>query len=125
MRKMALLGSVCLLALPTMAWADGMVTRHEDGSIEVKSDVGDTVVFPKGTLGSLIEDAWAKGGAKPFAGVTTAVVTLNAGPRGAISGGLLPWQAAWEELARRGVALRAYPAPSSRWCSSLSTIWPR
>ena len=98
MRKVALLGSVCLLALPTLAWAEGMVTRHDDGSIEVKSDVGDTVVFPKGTLGSLIEDAWANGGKKPFEGVTTAVVTLNAGPRGAISGGMLPWQAAWEEL---------------------------
>ena len=25
-------------------------------------------------------------------------MTLNAGPRGAISGGMLPWQKAWEEL---------------------------
>jgi multiple sugar transport system substrate-binding protein len=98
MRKAALLGSICLLALPTLAWAEGMVNRHPDGSIEVKSDVGDTVIFHKGTLGSLIEDAWAKGGKKPFEGITTAVVTLNAGPRGAISGGMLPWQAAWEEL---------------------------
>ena len=98
MKKAALLGSVCLLAMPTLGWAEGLVTRHPDGSIELKSDVGDTVVFPKGTLGSLIEDAWANGGKKPFEGITTAVVTLNAGPRGAISGGMLPWQAAWEEL---------------------------
>jgi multiple sugar transport system substrate-binding protein len=97
-RKAALLGSICLFALPTVAWAQGMVTRNADGSIEVKSDAGDSVVFPKGSLGSLIEDAWANGGAKPFEGVTTAVVTLNAGPRGAISGGILPWQKGWEEL---------------------------
>ena len=66
MRKAALLGSICLLALPALARAQSMVKRHPDGSLEVKSDVGDTVVFPKGTLGSLIEDAWAKGGKKPF-----------------------------------------------------------
>src|SRR6186997_687703 len=98
MKKTILLGSACLLAMASAAHAEGLVTRKDDGSIEVKSDVGDTVVFPKGTLGSLIEDAWANGGKKPFEGVSTAVVTLNAGPRGAISGGLLPWQAAWEEL---------------------------
>jgi multiple sugar transport system substrate-binding protein len=97
-KKAVLLGSVCLLAMSNTGWAAGLVTRHDDGSIEVKSDADDSVVFPKGTLGSLIEDAWANGGKKPFEGVTTAVVTLNAGPRGAISGGILPWQAGWEEL---------------------------
>jgi multiple sugar transport system substrate-binding protein len=97
-RIAALLGSIGLLALPALARAEDMVVRRADGSIEVKSDVGDSVVFPKGSLGSLIEDAWANGGKKPFEGATTAVVTLNAGPRGAISGGMLPWEKAWEEL---------------------------
>ena len=98
MKKAILLGSACLLAMAGTVRAEGLVTRKDDGSIEVKSDVGDSVVFPKGTLGSLIEDAWANGGPKPFEGISTAVVTLNAGPRGAISGGMLPWQKAWEEL---------------------------
>jgi multiple sugar transport system substrate-binding protein len=97
-KKVALLGTVCLLALPALARAEGLVKRAADGSIEVKSDVADSIIFPKGALGSLIEDAWAKGGKKPFEGITVSVVTLNAGPRGAISGGLLPWQKAWEEL---------------------------
>src|SRR3954468_21884704 len=99
MKKAALLASAGLLLLPAVAHADGLVTRHPDGSIELKSDVGDSITFPKGALGSVIEGAWADGGSKkPYDGITVSVVTLNAGPRGAISGGILPWQKAWEEL---------------------------
>ena len=98
MRRTAVLASMGLLASAAAVHAEGLVTRHDDGSIEVKSDVGDSITFPKGTLGSAIEDAWANGGPKPYDGITISVVTLNAGPRGAISGGILPWQKAWEEL---------------------------
>lgn len=98
MLKAILLGCACGLAMASAASAAGVVARADDGSITVTSDVGDTVTFPKGGLGTLIEDAWANGGKKPFEGITVSVVTLNAGPRGAISGGILPWQKAWEEL---------------------------
>lgn len=96
----ALLGGTSIVAFAATASAQSLVNRHDDGAIEVTSDVGDSVVFPKGTLGSLIEDAWANGepSEKPFAGDTISIVTLNAGPRGAISGGILPWEAAFEQL---------------------------
>jgi multiple sugar transport system substrate-binding protein len=97
MKRVMLLASAGLLLLPAASHAEGLVTRHPDGSIELKSDVGDSITFPKGALGSVIEDAWANG-TKPYDGITVSVVTLNAGPRGAISGGILPWQKAWEEL---------------------------
>ena len=74
------------------------MTRNADGSIEVKSDVGDSVVFPKGTLGRPDRGRLGQGRKEAVRGHRRLVVTLNAGPRGAISGGMLPWQKAWEEL---------------------------
>lgn len=98
MKRTLLAACLAACAVPAVALAQGLVERLPDGSLRVTSDVGDTVTFPPGSLGTMIEEAWATGGAKPFEGVNVAVVTLAAGARGAISGGILPWEAAWEEL---------------------------
>ncbi len=75
------------------------VTKQSDGSVQLTSVYpGDTVTFTQQQLGSLIGDAWANGGAKPFEGVTINVMTLQAGDKGAISGGIVNWAPAFEEL---------------------------
>ena len=75
------------------------VSQGSDGSFTLTSVYpGDTVTFAPGALGSLIGDAFTSGGAKPFAGITLNVVTLQAGDKGAISGGIINWVPAFEEL---------------------------
>ncbi len=100
-RRLGILLGALLLLCASVAFAQGdqYVTQQPDGSFVVKSLYpGDTVTFAPGTLGTLITDAWKNGGTKPFAGVTLNIMTLQAGDKGAISGGIINWVPAFEAL---------------------------
>ena len=98
------------LLLMTFAVAQDYVTVLDDGRIQIQSEYpGDTITFEPGELGTLIEDAWLNGGEKPYEGVDVSVVTLQAGQRGAISGGILNWVPAFNELTGANVTVVERP----------------
>lgn len=93
--------ALAAVAVATTALGQGnpWVTQGADGSFVLKSVYpGDTVTFAPGELGALITNAWQSRGTKPFQGITLNVVTLQAGDKGAISGGIINWVPAFEEL---------------------------
>lgn len=93
-----------ILALTTVlafgtALGQPYINVLDDGRIQATSLFpGDSIVFEPGELGKLIEDAWLNSSEKPLEGVDISVVTLQSGPKGAISGGILNWVPAFNEL---------------------------
>ena len=88
-----------LLLLGSAAVAQEYVQVTDDGRIQVTSlHPGDTITFEPGELGEAIESAWLGDADLPYEGVEISVVTLQSGLQGAISGGALAWEPAFEEL---------------------------